>query len=126
METLEFRFHELVELVPRFEKVASNSIHKAVSALEYAFRKGNKSFVCGNGGSAADAQHFAAEFVNTFLRDLNRKALPVLALTTDSSILTSISNDFDFNDIFSRQVEAYGAPGDVFIAFTTSGSSRIV
>ena len=123
MATLNMRFLELVDLIPRFEHVASDSIKKAASTLEAAFKNGNKVLICGNGGSAADSQHFAAEFVNAFSRDLDRKALPALALTTDTSILTSISNDFDFNFIFSRQVEAYGSPGDVLIALTTSGSS---
>jgi D-sedoheptulose 7-phosphate isomerase len=85
---------------------------------------GNKVLICGNGGSAADSQHFAAEFVNAFSRDLDRKALPAIALSTDSSILTSIANDFDFENIFSRQVAAYGKPGDVLVTLTTSGNSK--
>jgi D-sedoheptulose 7-phosphate isomerase len=80
--------------------------------------------ICGNGGSAADSQHFAAEFVNAFSKDLQRKSLSAIALTTDTSVLTSISNDFDFVNIFARQVEAHSRPGDVLIVLTTSGSSK--
>ena len=80
--------------------------------------------ICGNGGSAADSQHFAAEFVNAFSKDLQRKSLSAIALTTDTSVLTSVSNDFDFINIFARQVEAHSRPGDVLIVLTTSGSSK--
>jgi len=85
---------------------------------------GWKILICGNGGSAADSQHFAAEFVSTFARDLDRKALPAIALTVDTSIITAYSNDFSFDKVFARQVEAYGRPGDVLIVLTTSGSSK--
>ena len=79
---------------------------------------------CGNGGSASDAQHFAAEFVGRFERD--RPGLAAIALTTDSSILTAVGNDYDFNSIFSKQVQALGQPGDVLLAITTSGNSANV
>ena len=79
---------------------------------------------CGNGGTAGDAQHFAAEFVGRFERE--RPGLAAIALTTDSSILTAIGNDYDFNAIFSKQVQALGAPGDVLLAITTSGNSANV
>jgi D-sedoheptulose 7-phosphate isomerase len=85
------------------------------------FRKGNKLMLCGNGGSAADAQHIAGEFINRFR--MNRKALPAIALTTDSSVMTAISNDIDFENIFSRQVEAHGRIGDILVAISTSGVS---
>lgn len=88
------------------------------------FRQGNKLLLCGNGGSAADAQHIAAEFVNRFRRD--RPALPAIALTTDSSILTCIGNDSAFENIFSRQVEALGIKGDVLVGISTSGRSANV
>ncbi|MEM7251753.1 MAG: phosphoheptose isomerase [Pseudomonadota bacterium] len=81
-----------------------------------------KLLVCGNGGSAADAQHFAAELVNRF--ETERPGLPAVALTTDSSNLTSIANDYDFSRIFSRQVEALGLPEDILVAITTSGNSE--
>lgn len=85
------------------------------------FKKGNKLLLFGNGGSAADAQHLAAEFVNRLRRQ--RRPLPALALTTDTSILTSVSNDYDFSDIFSKQVDALGMDGDVAWGFSTSGKS---
>ena len=82
---------------------------------------GGKILFCGNGGSAADAQHFAAELVNRFL--MERPPLPAVALTTDSSALTAIGNDYDFSLIFSRQVQALGRPGDVLVGISTSGKS---
>lgn len=88
------------------------------------FQKGNKLLLCGNGGSAADAQHIAAEFINRFRFD--RSALPAIALTTDSSILTCLGNDSAFENIFSRQVEALGAKGDILVGISTSGHSANV
>lgn len=124
MGKIEIRFQELTDLIPKFEQHSSSAINTTAEALVKAFKSGNKVLVCGNGGSAADSQHFAAEFVNAFSRDLDRKALPAMALSTDTSILTSIANDFEFENIYSRQVEAYGVPGDVLIVLTTSGSSK--
>ncbi len=124
MSKLSTRFQELVTLIPKFESEATRSIAAAANAISHAFEMDNKVLICGNGGSAADSQHFAAEFVNAFSRDLDRKALPAIALSTDTSILTSIANDFDFENVFSRQVAAYGKPGDVLITLTTSGASR--
>ena len=86
-----------------------------------AFRAGRRVFLFGNGGSAADAQHLAAEFVNRFLRE--RPALPAVALTTDTSILTCIANDRSYDDVFVRQLEALGGEGDVAMALSTSGRS---
>ena len=88
------------------------------------FKQGNKILLCGNGGSAADAQHVAAEFINRFRFD--RPALPAIALTTDSSILTCIGNDLTFENIFSRQVEALGIKGDILVGISTSGHSANV
>lgn len=124
MGKIEIRFQELTDLIPKFEQHSSSAINSTANALVKAFKSGNKVLICGNGGSAADSQHFAAEFVNAFSRDLDRKALPAIALSTDTSILTSIANDFEFENIYSRQVEAYGVPGDVLIVLTTSGSSK--
>lgn len=124
MGKIEIRFQELTDLIPKFEQHSSSAINTTANALVKAFKSGNKVLICGNGGSAADSQHFAAEFVNAFSRDLDRKALPAIALSTDTSILTSIANDFEFENIYSRQVEAYGVPGDVLIVLTTSGSSK--
>jgi D-sedoheptulose 7-phosphate isomerase len=88
------------------------------------FRSGGKLLLCGNGGSAADAQHIAAEFVNRL--HVDRQALPAVALTTDSSILTCVANDSSYDQVFARQVEALGRPGDVLVALSTSGASPSV
>lgn len=100
---------------------SSATILEIASRLASCFEQGGKVLICGNGGSAADAQHFAAEFVNHLRFD--RPALPAIALTTDSSVLTSIANDRRYEDIFARQVDAIGAAGDVLIALSTSGAS---
>jgi D-sedoheptulose 7-phosphate isomerase len=89
-----------------------------------ALANGNKILACGNGGSAADAQHFAAELIGRFERD--RPGLPALALTTDASVLTAVSNDYAYDQVFARQVRALGQPGDVLLAITTSGNSANV
>jgi len=87
-----------------------------------AFTSDRKLMLCGNGGSAADAQHIAAEFVNRYT--FERPPLPALALTTDSSVITSIGNDYSFNDIFSKQVKALGIEGDILLVISTSGDSK--
>ena len=104
---------KLKELTPR--------IAQAAHALIDCLKDGGKILICGNGGSAADSQHIAAELVGRFKRE--REALPVIALTTDTSILTSIANDYSFDRVFSRQVEALGRPGDLLIMISTSGNS---
>jgi D-sedoheptulose 7-phosphate isomerase len=95
-------------------------IVKSAELVADSFKKGGKILIAGNGGSAADAQHLAAEFVNRF--EIERPPLPALALTTDSSNITSIGNDYSFDQIFSKQVRALGKPEDVFLAITTSGN----
>ena len=100
------------------------AIAAAAELLGAALEKGGKVLVMGNGGSAADAQHLAAELVGRFL--LERRALPALALTTDSSILTAVANDYGFDEIFRRQVEGLAAPVDVVVGISTSGSSANV
>ncbi|HBB66928.1 MAG: phosphoheptose isomerase [Elusimicrobia bacterium GWA2_56_46] len=96
-------------------------IGQIASAIGGAVRKGGKVLICGNGGSAADSQHIAAELVGRFRKE--RRAVAALALTTDTSILTALGNDYGFDKVFSRQVEAHGRNGDVLIAISTSGSS---
>jgi D-sedoheptulose 7-phosphate isomerase len=96
----------------------------ASDRLANAFRNGNKVLIAGNGGSAADSQHFAAELVVRLSSQRNRSALPAIALTVDSSIITAAANDFGFEHIFGRQVEALGNSGDVFIGISTSGNSE--
>lgn len=99
-------------------------IETAAAGMAEAIRQGGKVLVCGNGGSAADAQHFAAELVNRFQRE--RRPYASVALTTDSSVLTSIANDYDFSQVFSKQVEALGQKGDVLLAISTSGNAANV
>ncbi|NIE66704.1 phosphoheptose isomerase [Burkholderia sp. Ax-1719] len=99
-------------------------IAAAVDTMFAALANGNKILACGNGGSAADAQHFAAELIGRFERD--RPGLPALALTTDASVLTAVSNDYAYDQVFARQVRALGQPGDVLLAITTSGNSANV
>ncbi|HYF06308.1 MAG TPA: D-sedoheptulose 7-phosphate isomerase [Acetobacteraceae bacterium] len=97
---------------------------RAAALVAGRLRQGRKLLICGNGGSAADAQHWAGELVSRFHYD--RPGLPAIALTTDSSILTAIGNDYGYERVFARQVEALGQPGDVLFALSTSGASRNV
>src|SRR5471032_398274 len=114
-------FHESAELKARAAEVLAGPISNAVELMFSALSNGNKILACGNGGSAADCQHFAAELVGRFERE--RLPLPALALTTDTSIITAVGNDYSFNEIFSKQVQAFGQAGDVLLAFSTSGNS---
>ncbi len=98
-----------------------DTILEATNAVIEAYKRGNKTLIAGNGGSAADAQHIAAEFVSRFAFD--RPGIPSIALTTDSSILTAVGNDYGFDRVFARQIEANGVEGDIFIAISTSGNS---
>ncbi|UFS71223.1 D-sedoheptulose 7-phosphate isomerase [Geomonas sp. RF6] len=109
------------KLVERVEQELAPAVAAVVDLLVEAFRRGKKLLVMGNGGSAADAQHFAAEIVGRF--KLERRGLPAIALTTDTSILTAIGNDYGFDRIFSRQVEALAEEGDVVFGISTSGNS---
>jgi D-sedoheptulose 7-phosphate isomerase len=97
------------------------AIEKATQLMEHTLNGGNKIMIAGNGGSAADSQHFAAEFVGRF--KIERKGLPCIALTTDTSIITAWTNDYGFETLFARQIEALGRKGDVFIGISTSGNS---
>lgn len=99
-----------------------SQVQEAANSITNAMRKGNKLLLAGNGGSAADAQHIAGEFVSRFAFD--RPGLPAVALTTDTSILTAIGNDYGYEKLFARQVQALGQPGDVFMCYSTSGSSK--
>jgi D-sedoheptulose 7-phosphate isomerase len=98
-------------------------IARAAALIAESFRRGGKLLLCGNGGSAADCQHLAAEFVSRLTKEVSRPALPALALTTDTSLLTGYANDFAFDGVFARQIEALGKPGDVLLAISTSGTS---
>ena len=99
-------------------------IVEAADLIEQCLRAGNKLLVCGNGGSATDASHFATELVVRFSKD--RRALPAICLASDSGVLTAAGNDYGFDEIFARQVAAFGSPGDVLICLTTSGKSKNV
>lgn len=105
-------------------KAIHETIEKAIQNIITAIQSGHKILICGNGGSAADAQHFAGDLLGRFYK--NRKALPCIALTTNTSALTAIANDYSYEDIFSRQVEGLGKAGDILIGISTSGSSKNV
>lgn len=115
---------ESADIKLQMAKESLDDIVQVVELIQRALKSGKKLLIFGNGGSASDSQHIAAEFVNRFM--VKRKALAAIALTTDSSILTSIANDFSYNDIFSRQIEALGNKGDVAWGITTSGKSANV
>ena len=117
-------FQESADLKLRFIRQNAEVLNQLVKIVVNAFKGGNKVLLFGNGGSAADAQHIAAEFVNRFL--IERPPLPAIALTTDTSILTSISNDYGYVDSFSKQIKALGKEGDVAIGISTSGSAANV
>jgi len=122
METIILkRFKESSEVKNRFLRENLSRLLDVIKLISHTFEAGNKLFFFGNGGSAADAQHLAAEFVNRYVMD--RPPLPAIALTTDASVLTSVSNDFAFNEIFAKQIRALGKEKDVAIGITTSGNS---
>lgn len=98
----------------------------ATAAIVESLRGGGKLLICGNGGSAGDAQHLATEFVSTLTVDRRRAAIPAIALTTDTSLLTAVANDYGFEGVFARQVEALGREGDVLLGISTSGASANV
>jgi D-sedoheptulose 7-phosphate isomerase len=117
------RISEVKILLPEFESKCSDQIIRASKIVIDAIKQGGKVLLCGNGGSAADSQHFAAELVSAFSREISRPAISAMSLTVDTSILTAFSNDFSFDNVFARQVDAHGKEGDVLVAITTSGSS---
>jgi D-sedoheptulose 7-phosphate isomerase len=115
------QFEESAQLKLRAAELLAEPLAQAIGAIANALSNGAKILACGNGGSAADAQHFAAELVGRFERE--RPELAAVALSTDSSILTAVANDYGFEQVFARQVRALGQPGDVLLAISTSGSS---
>ena len=123
-QRIQQQFFDSADLKYAAAEVLSKPIADAVSAIVGCITSGGKVLACGNGGSAADAQHFAAEFVGRFERE--RPGLAAIALTTDTSILTAVGNDYSFEFIYSKQVQALGAPGDVLLAISTSGNSNNV
>ena len=117
---------DAADTVRRVADACLDDIAAAAALLTTALRAGGKLLICGNGGSAADAQHLATEFVSTLTIDNPRPSIPAIALTTDTSLLTAIANDFGVEGMFARQVESLGRPGDVLIAISTSGNSANV
>ncbi len=117
-------FEESARIQVKFVKDHADKIVEVVQLIAEAFREGNKVLLFGNGGSATDASHIAAEFVNRFL--MERPPLPAIALNTDMAVLTSIGNDYDYSQIFSKQLSALGHEGDVVIGLSTSGNSANV
>ena len=117
-------FDASIETKHAAKETLAAPIATAVERMTAAFKAGNKILSCGNGGSAADAQHFSAELVCRFERE--RPGLPAVALTTDTSALTAISNDYDYDEVFAKQVNALGQAGDVLLAISTSGNSANV
>lgn len=124
LEAIKLQLADNRALMLKIEETLTVRIADAVAMLQNALGDGKKLLVMGNGGSAADAQHFAAEIIGRF--KLERRALPAVALTTDTSVLTAIGNDYGFDAVFSRQVEGLGAPGDVVVGISTSGNSTNV
>lgn len=113
---------ELSDVLNGFFRVRGGDLAKACEDIVRSLRSGGKILIFGNGGSAAEAQHFAAEMITQF-RKIKRPGLPAMSLTTDAAVLTAIANDMSFESAFSRQIEALGHPGDVAVALTTSGKS---
>jgi D-sedoheptulose 7-phosphate isomerase len=123
-QRIQRHFFDSADLKNQAAEVLSKPIADAVQAVLGCITAGGKVLACGNGGSASDAQHFAAEFVGRFERE--RPGLAASALNTDTSIITSLGNDYDFSAIYAKQVQALGNPGDVLLAITTSGNSANV
>ena len=115
---------ESIEVKENFIKENTTKITFFAEKIALALTSDRKLLLCGNGGSAADAQHIAAEFINRY--ELERPPLPAIALTTDTSILTSVGNDYSFNEVFSKQIKALGVEGDVLLAISTSGNSTYI
>ncbi|UUM21537.1 phosphoheptose isomerase [Mycoavidus sp. SF9855] len=124
IERIEQHFQDSASTKLAALEVLAAPIAAAIDTIFAAFANGGKVLICGNGGSAADAQHLAAELIGRFEQE--RPALPAIALTTDSSVLTAIGNDYSFAQIFARQVSGLGQPGDILIAISTSGNSENV
>ncbi|WP_305043830.1 D-sedoheptulose-7-phosphate isomerase [Geoalkalibacter sp.] len=120
-DQIDAHFEEHARALDKTRRELAPAIAQAAVMLAVALLADQKVLILGNGGSAADAQHFAAELVGRFLRE--RRALPAIALTTDTSLLTAVGNDFGFDQVFKRQVEALARPGDVVIGISTSGNS---
>lgn len=124
IENIKKSFTESIQTKISAAEALPESIDKAAKMMTKALIQGNKILSCGNGGSAGDAQHFSSELLNRYER--NRPPLPAIALTTDTSTITSIANDFSYDEVFSKQIKALGQPGDILLAISTSGNSANV
>jgi D-sedoheptulose 7-phosphate isomerase len=123
-DTVRAALVESADLHRRVAGECADVVARAAAVLRDALKAGRQVLVFGNGGSATDAQHFAAELVGRFMKE--RRAVPVLSLTADTAVLTCLGNDYGYDAVFARQVEAFGKPGDVALGITTSGASRNV
>lgn len=123
-ESIQSELHESADVINKVSEQLTPILVEVISEVTHSLKNGGKIFFCGNGGSAADAQHLATEFVCRL--ETNRPAMAAIALTTDTSLLTAQANDLGFDTVFSRQVEALGNPNDVLIAISTSGNSENV
>lgn len=124
IEKIKANFTESIQTKIAAGEILPEAIDRAAQMMVEALIRGNKILSCGNGGSAGDAQHFSSELLNRYERD--RPSLPAMALTTDSSTITSIANDYSYDEVFSKQVRALGQAGDILFAISTSGNSRNV
>lgn len=124
IEKIKANFTESIQTKIEAREIIPEAIWRASQMMVEALIRGNKILSCGNGGSAGDAQHFSSEMLNRYERD--RPSLPAMALTTDSSTITSIANDYSYDEVFSKQVRALGQAGDILFAISTSGNSRNV
>ena len=123
-DSFDNRVSEIEHTLLRFKQDCAMQVLASAKIIAESFMSGNKLLICGNGGSAADSQHFAAEFVSSFSKNVSRPAFSAIALTTDTSFITAFSNDFSFDGVFERQVQAHGRKNDVLVAITTSGESK--
>ena len=126
MEVVANHLRESAAVKQRTLEYCTTSILSAADLITESFRNGGKLLLCGNGGSAADCQHMAAELTCRLSAEIARTGLPAIALTTDTSFLTAYANDFDFDDVFARHAQALGKPGDVLLGISTSGNSKNV
>lgn len=124
-EFLNKQINDLITVISRLKEFTDIFI-EALNLITECFSNNNKILLCGNGGSAAEAQHIAAEYVSSLRSAFRRKSLPAIALTTDTSFITAASNDFGYESIFERQIESLGNEGDILIAISTSGNSKNV
>ena len=123
-EICDNNFSDLIKIAGELQEIVAEKLIMAANQIVNTFESGGKLLICGNGGSAADSQHLATEFVSSFSKDMKRKSLPAISLSSDVAFLTAYSNDFNFTGVFERQVEALGSNIDTLIVFSTSGNSK--